>query len=49
VPHPELARRRFVLEPLREIDPDKVHPELNKTVDELYMALSEDREVCKIL
>lgn len=26
VPHPELPRRRFVLEPLAEIDPEFVHP-----------------------
>jgi 2-amino-4-hydroxy-6-hydroxymethyldihydropteridine diphosphokinase len=49
VPHPELIHRRFVLEPLREIDPDKIHPQLKKTVEELYLALSDDKRVCKIL
>jgi len=35
VPHPELHRRRFALEPLAEIDPEARHPVLQKTVAEL--------------
>lgn len=35
VPHPELHRRRFVLEPLVEIAPDVVHPVLRVSVREL--------------
>jgi 2-amino-4-hydroxy-6-hydroxymethyldihydropteridine diphosphokinase len=48
VPHPELIRRRFVLEPLREIDPGKIHPVLNKTVEELYLALQDSKQVWKM-
>ena len=48
VPHPELIHRRFVLEPLREIDPGKIHPGLKKTVDELYLALHDVKQVWKI-
>jgi len=32
VPHPELHKRRFTLEPLAEIAPDLVHPVINKTI-----------------
>jgi 2-amino-4-hydroxy-6-hydroxymethyldihydropteridine diphosphokinase len=35
VPHPELPRRRFALEPLAELDPGASHPVLQKTVAEL--------------
>ena len=35
VPHPELHRRRFALEPLAELDPGSRHPVLQKTVAEL--------------
>jgi 2-amino-4-hydroxy-6-hydroxymethyldihydropteridine diphosphokinase len=32
VPHPELHKRRFTLEPLAEIAPDLIHPVINKTI-----------------
>ena len=35
VPHPHIASRRFVLEPLCEISPAFIHPLLKKTVMEL--------------
>jgi len=40
VPHPELERRRFVLVPLRELDPDLVHPISGMTIRELADACS---------
>lgn len=40
VPHPELEQRRFVLVPLRELDPDLVHPVSGMTVSELAEACS---------
>ena len=42
VPHPLAHRRRFVLEPMAEIAPEKTHPVLNKTVAEL-LVLCPDR------
>lgn len=35
IPHPRMHERTFVIEPLSEISPGKVHPVLLKRVDEL--------------
>ena len=42
VPHPQMQLRRFVLEPLAEIAPGKIHPVLNKTILDL-LEQSEDQ------
>ncbi len=35
IPHPLLHQRRFVLQPLSELNPDFVHPGYNKTIKQL--------------
>ncbi len=39
IPHPEMHRRRFVLEPLCEIAPDVLHPVLRLSARELLSRL----------
>ena len=49
VPHPRLAERRFVLQPLCEIAPDLLHPLTGKTIRELLASLKSDETVVKLL
>jgi 2-amino-4-hydroxy-6-hydroxymethyldihydropteridine diphosphokinase len=48
VPHPRLHLRRFVLAPLVELDPDRRHPVLGKTVRELLVQL-DDNSIVRLL
>lgn len=43
IPHPLLHERDFVLEPLNEVAPRKVHPVLQRTVAELWNELDGQR------
>ena len=45
IPHPEIANRRFTLEPLMEVEPDLVHPVLNKTVRKLLAGCKDELPV----
>ena len=40
LPHPHLHERRFVLEPLCDLDPDLVHPALDRSLSSLLQALA---------
>lgn len=40
VPHIEIQKRSFVLEPMNEINPDKIHPVFKKTVHQLLLDLN---------
>ena len=44
IPHPEIEKREFVLKPLTEIAPDKIHPVLKKSIREMLRDLSESIE-----
>jgi 2-amino-4-hydroxy-6-hydroxymethyldihydropteridine diphosphokinase len=48
VPHPRISERRFVLEPLAEIAPEFIHPELKQSVEILLKACSDKGKVTRL-
>ena len=48
IPHPELQKRRFTLEPLAEIAPDWMHPVFKKNILQLKNELIDELNVKKI-
>jgi 2-amino-4-hydroxy-6-hydroxymethyldihydropteridine diphosphokinase len=48
IPHPELHKRRFTLEPLSEIAPDFIHPILKENILQLKKGLKDSLVVKKV-
>jgi 2-amino-4-hydroxy-6-hydroxymethyldihydropteridine diphosphokinase len=48
VPHPQLHKRRFTLEPMAEIAPEFIHPLLNKSILQIKNELKDDLIVKKL-
>ncbi|MGE5944455.1 MAG: 2-amino-4-hydroxy-6-hydroxymethyldihydropteridine diphosphokinase [Flavobacteriales bacterium] len=48
VPHPELGKRRFVLQPLNDVEPKMKHPENGKEISELLDAC-DDKTVLEFI
>ena len=48
IPHPRLHLRRFVLEPLVELDPAYRHPTLHRSLKELLDALQDTSQMKKL-
>lgn len=47
LPHPAIAKRRFVLEPLTELAPELQHPSLNQSMEELLHACTDETAIEK--
>ncbi|MBE7175255.1 MAG: 2-amino-4-hydroxy-6-hydroxymethyldihydropteridine diphosphokinase [Mucilaginibacter polytrichastri] len=47
IPHPEMHKRRFILEPIAQLSPYKIHPVLKKSMADLYNNLSDPLTVQK--
>ena len=48
IPHPGIADRRFVLQPMAEIAPEYIHPVLKVTISELLQSCEDQSQVDKI-
>ena len=47
IPHPRMAQRRFVLEPLAQIAPDVFHPVLKRTILSLLASCTDSSRVTR--
>lgn len=49
IPHPQIQKRRFVLEPLAEIASGYIHPELKKSIKQLLAECSDVHSIQKFV
>jgi 2-amino-4-hydroxy-6-hydroxymethyldihydropteridine diphosphokinase len=49
IPHPEIINRRFVLLPLLELEPEKIHPVLHKSIQELLSETKDKLEAIPVV
>ena len=49
VPHPHIAKRKFVLAPLVEINPDFIHPVLKVPVSKLFEECEDNSDVLSVV
>ncbi len=47
LPHPELHKRKFVLQPLADITTDLIHPKLGKSIQELFSTCEDTSQLDK--
>lgn len=48
IPHPEIENRKFVLQPLSEVNPDLIHPKLGKPITYLLQYTKDTSEITKM-
>lgn len=48
IPHPEIAKRNFVLNPLSEIAADYMHPTLQKSISALLTELADESKIQRL-
>lgn len=48
IPHPRIPERRFVLEPLCEINPEFIHPVLMKSMEQLLKECNDPLQVIRL-
>jgi len=48
IPHPRMAERRFVLEPLNELYPNRIHPITGKTISQMISECPDNSRVEKL-
>ena len=48
IPHPFIYQRKFVLQPLLDINPSFVHPSIVKTVEELFLTTPDVSDIIEL-
>ncbi len=49
LPHPRMINRKFVLEPLSDLNPDLIHPKFNKSIKTLLIECTDNLSCTKIV